>query len=231
VLVVAVAALLAYGPIAQPPHYHEFADRRAFLGIPNAADVLSNLAFAAVALWGWWSLRDRPRTPGLVLFIAALLFTTAGSAYYHWAPDNGRLFWDRLPIALGAAGLLACFYARTHATRQETGITWALAVVGVASVLFWSFTDRAGAGDLRPYLLLQLSPIVLVPLWQAIARSPRRERLLFALAAGLYVAAKIAEAADRPIFEALGFMSGHTLKHLLAAIAGVVLLLAVKSRA
>jgi hypothetical protein len=216
--------MLIYGPIAQPPHYHEFADQRAFLGVPNAADVLSNLAFAAAALWGWWSLRDRARTPGLVLLIAALLLTAAGSAYYHWAPDNARLFWDRVPIALAAAGLLACFYARTHATRQEAGITFALALFGVASVLFWSFTDRAGAGDLRPYLLLQLSPIVLVPLWQAIARSPRRERLLFALAATLYVAAKLAELADRAIFEALGFMSGHTLKHLLAAVAGAVLL-------
>ena len=28
--------------IQQPPEYHDFADHRTFLGMPNAADVLSN---------------------------------------------------------------------------------------------------------------------------------------------------------------------------------------------
>ena len=223
VLAVAVVAMLVYGPIVQPEHYHEFADRRVLFGIPNAADVLSNIPFAIVAIWFLLPPWERV-SPGFLLFAIGLLLTAAGSSYYHWAPDNQRLVWDRLPIAIAAAGLLAGFYGRTLATRHEAAIAIALGVFGIASVLWWSFTDRGGAGDLRPYLLLQLSPIVLVPLWQAHARSPRRERVLFIIAAALYVAAKITEAADRQVFDALGFVSGHTLKHLLAAAAGAVLL-------
>ncbi|MBA1914722.1 hypothetical protein HLX87_26595, partial [Escherichia coli] len=75
---------------------------------------------------------------------------------------------------------------------------------------------RHGAGDLRPYLVLQVLPLILIPLWQAIHRAPRIERIAFAAAMGLYVLAKIAEVFDHPIADALGFVSGHTLKHLIA---------------
>ena len=84
-------------------------------------------------------------------------------------------------------------------------------------MLWWSFTERAGAGDLRPYLFLQTAPLILVPLWQAAARSARSERIAFGVVIALYVAAKAAELGDRAIFEALGFMSEHTAKHLLAS--------------
>ncbi len=215
--------MVAYGPIPQPPRYHDFADQRMFLGVPNAFDVLSNLAFAIVGLWGLRAPRGGGRSPGYLLFVAAVLATAVGSSYYHWAPDNARLFWDRVPIALAAAGLLAGAYAETHTMRRPVALTLALSAFGVASVVWWSVTDRMGVGDLRPYLLIQLAPILLIPLWQAIARSAPRDRIFFGIAAVLYVLAKVAELADRQIFEALGVMSGHTLKHLLAAVASAVL--------
>lgn len=233
-----VAAIMAaHGPIPQLPHYHAFADGRTLLGVPHAMDVLSNAGFAVVGLWGLWRLREpavRARLgrawPGHVLFAAALLMTAAGSSYYHLAPDDARLVWDRIPIALACAGLIAGVYAQTHEARHAAALTATLAVLAVASVLWWSFTGPAGAGDLRPYLLIQGAPMILAPAWQALAGSPRRERIAFGIAIGLYAAAKGAELADHRIFEALGFMSGHTLKHLLAAAASAILVAAIARR-
>ncbi|MEY9681592.1 hypothetical protein BLN97_39585 [Bradyrhizobium elkanii] len=69
---------------------------------------------------------------------------------------------------------------------------------------------------MRPYLLLQVLPLILIPLWQSIYRAPRADRIAFAAAMMLYVVAKIAEVLDHEIADTLGFVSGHTLKHLLA---------------
>src|SRR4051812_3491637 len=173
-----VAALAWHGPIPQLPHYHEFADHRTWMGVPHVADVLSNVPFALVAAWAAWRLSEPPvrqrlgpAVPGYALFVAALALTAAGSGYYHWAPDNGRLVWDRLPIALACAGLLAGAGAQAH------GVTWkpwrlaALVALALGSVAWWWWTEARGAGDLRPYLLLQGAPLVLVPLWQAEARA------------------------------------------------------------
>ena len=224
------AAMLLYGPIPQPAHYHQFADNRPLLGVPNAADVLTNLGFALVGLWGFGALRQRWHHPllassrqGYRLFLAALVLTALGSGFYHLAPDDGRLLWDRLSIALACAGLLAGAHADTHAAPQRRWIPAALFALAVLSVLWWPLTAHLGADDLRPYLLMQAAPLVLIPLWQAIHGSPRADRLAFAIAIGLYVLAKVAELNDRAVFDALGFASGHTVKHLLAVAASAVL--------
>jgi hypothetical protein len=224
------AAMLWHGPIPQPAHYHEFADSRVLLGLPNAADVLSNIGFVLVGLWGFWALRDQHRHPllalswpGYRLFLAALVLTALGSGFYHLAPDNGRLLWDRLPIALACVGLLAAVHAETHESSQPRWMLAALALVAALSVLWWSITEHLGAGDLRPYLLLQGAPLVLIPLWQAMHGSPRADRIAFGIAILLYALAKVAELNDHAVFEALGFASGHTIKHVLAIAASVVL--------
>lgn len=227
-----IAALVAHGPIAQPASYHAFADDRDWLGIPNALDVLSNLGFALVGLWGLlrlWTGRHRPGVlpgrAGFFLFLAGLTLTAAGSAYYHWYPDNDRLLWDRLPIALACAGLLAGVWARTALPAARIApATLGLALYAVASVLWWYFTELDGQGDLRPYLLLQLLPILLIPLWQSLYATPLGDRLGFGAAILLYVVAKLAEIGDQAVFEATReVLSGHTLKHLLATAAAAVL--------
>jgi hypothetical protein len=230
VLVLAVAAMLLHGPIAQLEHYHEFADTRVLFGLPNAADVLSNIGFALVGLWGFWALRDKRHHPmleaawpGYCVFLAALVLTAFGSSFYHLLPDNARLLWDRLPIALACAGLLAAVRAETHDAPQPRWVLPALIAAAVSSVIWWSITESLGAGDLRPYLLMQGAPLVFIPLWQALYRSPRADRVAFGIAILLYVVAKVAELNDHAIFHALGFMSGHTIKHLLAVGAGAVL--------
>ena len=81
-----IAAFAASGPIAQPAHYHDFADARALAGIANAADVLSNLGFLVVGLLGW-RLPGR-RAPAYAMFCLALVGTAFGSGWYHLAPTG-----------------------------------------------------------------------------------------------------------------------------------------------
>lgn len=215
------AALVAHGPIAQFAHYHEFADQSVWMGVPHAGDVLSNLAFAAVAVWGL--LRVRPLRIGYLLFLGALLLTAFGSALYHLAPDDAALVWDRLPIALACAGLLAAVRAECVSALHEKRDVVLLGMFALFSVGWWQFTAMFREGDLRPYLLLQMLPLVLVPLWQWIYRAPHRDRIAFASALALYAVAKVAELYDHQLLAALGAVSGHTMKHLLAAGAAVII--------
>jgi hypothetical protein len=230
--------MLWHGPIAQLAHYHDFADQRILLGVPHALDVLSNLGFAMVGLWGLWRLRDQGHHPrlssgfaGYRLMWLGLILVACGSAFYHVAPSDARLIWDRLPIALVCAGMLAAVRAETvlaarqnrHALNQRAvsaapATVW-LALLAVASVLWWVGTGQHGQGDLRPYLLLQTLPLVLIPLWQAIYRAPAADRIAFATAMLCYVLAKLCELHDQQILALLGVISGHTLKHALATLA------------
>lgn len=229
-----VALMLVYGVIEQPANYHDFADHSSWAGVPHAADVLSNSGFALIGLWGWWRLSAQRQHPairagwfGYRLLLAGLVLTAVGSSYYHLAPDDFRLVWDRLPIALACAGLLAGVRAETVARavvpafapfdpRSEAAI---LALLAVASVAWWHFTGLQGRGDLRPYLLLQILPILLVPLWQVIHGSDRRDRVWFGAALVVYVLAKAAELNDHELLASFIFISGHTVKHLLATLA------------
>ncbi|MGE5490952.1 MAG: alkaline phytoceramidase [Actinomycetota bacterium] len=230
IVLAAVTAMLVHGPIPQLANYHDFADQSVLLGLPHGADVASNLGFALVGLWGWLCLfpeRDHPALragwPGYGLFLAALTLTAVGSSFYHWAPDNARLLWDRLPIALACAGLLAAVRGETRSETNCGMDTISLAAFAVGSVAWWYLTESLGRGDLRPYLLLQGAPLALVPLWQWIYGAPRADRVWFGAALGFYIHAKGAEVYDHQLLAALGWISGHTLKHLLATAAAWLL--------
>lgn len=229
--VLLTAAAVFHGPIAQPAGYHDFADQEVVCGIPHFADVMSNLGFALVAIWGWIKLAPasghpdiRPGWAGYRLFLIGLFLTALGSSWYHLAPDNTRLVWDRLPIALACGGLLAGVLGDVR-RGESRGLAAGLALIAVLSVAWWYFTDLSGAGDLRPYLLLQGLPILLIPLWQWIYKAPAADRLAFGAALALYVVAKFAELGDHEIAAALGAITGHTLKHLLATAAAALIVL------
>ncbi|QAU33027.1 hypothetical protein [Janthinobacterium sp. 17J80-10] len=227
---------LAYGPVAQLTNYHDFADQHTLFGIAHGADVLSNLGFALVALWGWRRLAPARKHPGIAagwagyaLFLAGLLLTAFGSTWYHLDPDNARLVWDRLPITLACGGLLAGVWGDAR-QRSSAALAAGLALAGMASVAWWYFTELAGSGDLRAYLLLQILPILLIPLLQWIHGTPPAERWAFAGALLLYVFAKFAEMNDHQIAAVLGALTGHTLKHLLATAAAALVVASLVQR-
>lgn len=222
---------LLYGPIAQQAHYHEFADQRHYFGLQHTADFLSNLGFAIVGLMGLYWLSSR--TPlqlgeaklqhskfGYYTFFIAIILTSIGSSWYHWAPDNTRLVWDRLPITLGCAGIVDAVLSEHLNPRLTRLLRLLLLALAPASVFWWQYTDlHAAFGDLRPYLYLQLLPLVLIPLVLALYRSSRSDYYGFGFAIGAYVIAKILELNDHAIYELTGMISGHTLKHFLATLA------------
>ncbi|MFZ6709123.1 hypothetical protein [Undibacterium sp. TC9W] len=220
----AALALLLHGPIAQLAHYHDFADQSDWAGILHAIDVLTNFGFAMVAMVGAWFLLEKYRKgdvgiafPAYCLFVLSIAATTVGSSYYHLAPDDARLFWDRLPIAFACCSLLAAVRADTLSDMDARKAFMELVLLLMAalmSVIWWQQT-----GDLRPYLLIQGLTLVLIPLLQWIWKAERADRLAFGAAMFLYVIAKITEMQDGQILQQLQFMSGHSLKHLLAALA------------
>ncbi|MFZ6753295.1 hypothetical protein ACO0KY_07950 [Undibacterium sp. Dicai25W] len=49
-----VIGMVLHGPIPQLAHYHDFADQSKWMGMPHAADVLSNVGFVLVAVVGFY---------------------------------------------------------------------------------------------------------------------------------------------------------------------------------
>lgn len=213
------------GPIRQDQDYHRFADGRAFLGLENAADVLSSVAFVVVGVMGLVFLwRNRGASTRFsaaeemraywALFCAIAL-AGLGSMYYHLAPDDARLACDRLPIAAAFMCLLAAVIAERVDLKAGVKLLVPLIVLGAASVIYWIALD-----DLRPYALVQFGSIVaILALCTLFPSRYTKGEMLFA-AAALYGVAKIFELQDREIYELTGhWLSGHTLKHLTAAAA------------
>ena len=222
-----VAALL-YPAMAQPLSYHQFADCRSFLGLPNFLNVTSNLPFLAggalglALLWrGRGAFIDgREALPYMIFFLGAFL-TCFGSAYYHAAPDNPRLVWDRLPMTLGFAGLVSAAIAERVDLKLGLRSLWPLLAIGVLTVLYWYGTERAGAGNVIPYAAYQGWSIAVI-VWLIVAFPARRYSHggLLGWAAVFYGLAKFFETFDLAVYRALaGTVSGHTIKHLFAAAA------------
>ena len=226
--VLAAAAAWLVPPIPQDPRYHRLADSRAWLGIPNALNVLSNAGFlligalglAFVLGGGGRAFREPAERWPYVVFFGGLLLTGVGSAYYHWEPGNARLAWDRLPLAITLMGLLTATIAERIGVTAARWLLGPLVVIAAGSVIYWHWTEQQGAGDLRLYALVQFYPIVAVPLmlWWLAPRYTRGGDLL--AAAATYAAAKGPELLDGWILSATRVVSGHTIKHLLAALAG-----------
>lgn len=227
--------------IPQPQAYHEFADRRSFLGIPNFGDVISNLPFAVAGIWGVvfvvrsrlqlkaTSFLDQRETwPYLFAFIG-LLLTAFGSSYYHLAPDNARLVWDRLPMTVTFMSMVAALITERIHLRLGLWLLPPLLFTGAGSVLQWYWSEMRGAGDLRFYAAVQVySALVIVLALFLPARYTRSSDLGFV--AGFYGLAKALEFFDVPIFTVLHVASGHTLKHLAAAGAGFCILRMLQKR-
>jgi hypothetical protein len=219
-----IGALLL-DPIPQPLSYHDFADQRTFADIPNLLDVLSNLPFLAVGVVGLILLAagklhaDAGLRPAIALFFLGVTLTAFGSAYYHLRPDNASLFWDRLPMTLAFMGLFSLVIGEYIKVDLGRLLLWPLLLIGIGSVLWWEYTERLGVGDLRLYGLVQFLPMLLLPLILLSYPAHWSRGRDYWIVGGWYLAAKLLEYFDRSVFAVTGGISGHTLKHLAAAMA------------
>jgi hypothetical protein len=227
-------------PIPQSLAYHNFADQRTLFGIPHALNVLSNLPFLYVGAAGLAFLLRQPKEPHAVrraerwpwlVFFAGVAGTAVGSSWYHLAPDNARLVWDRLPMTLAFMSLLAAMIAERIDVRAGLSLLGPLLLAGLGSVFYWHWTELRGAGDLRPYAAVQFFPLLAIPL--VLLLFPPR----YTGAGGLWMAlawyglAKLFEDLDGQIWTLSAHtVSGHTLKHLAAAASPWVVLRMLRRR-
>lgn len=226
----ALVLLALLGPaIAQPADHHHFADQRAQWGIACAWDVLSNLPFAVLGFIGLGRIGAAPalgRTQRAcaALFFGGLVVTAACSAWYHLQPNDAGLVIDRLGMVFAFAGLLGLAVADRISGRAGLGMAAMVLVLGPLSVQVW-----ASSGNVLAWCVLQFGGMALM-LWLATLR-PVAGALGLRLGAILliYAAAKALELADHAVFDLTRqLVSGHTLKHVLASLAALPVIAALK---
>lgn len=230
---VAVAALFFVGPVPQDTAYHRFADGRSIAGVSNFWNMVSNVAFLVAGALGLWRaprLAPAESREAYWILCTGAVLVAFGSAYYHHAPTNHTLLWDRLPMTVGfMAGFAMLLNERVFRAPRRDALWWLLAA-GIGSALYWSWTESRGAGDLRPYALVQYLPVLLMPLILFLFRPRYLNNGLLLAAFGLYALAKVFELFDHAVFAASGFIGGHALKHVAAAAAVLCLICAVPVR-
>lgn len=213
----AAVAAIAFGPLTRPPSFHLYADRRTWLDIPNAGDVLSNLAFVVVGM----TLLQRAMIQGVSCAPAASLAVVGigiGSTLYHWAPSDTTLMLDWGSIAIALMLVLAAV------VRDRIGGklgAWApyLGVAAAAGVVAWWRLGggTTGGGNMVPYVAVQAMG-VLLPLIVALAAPGRVQAGWLALAVVAFTLARVCARYDVELLDAIG-LSGHSAKHLVAALA------------
>lgn len=228
-LIVAVAGFaLLLPPIPQPLQYHRFADQSVCFGVAHCFDTTTNALFVLAGLAGLRFLSGeagrraftdlREAIPYRLFFMAAIL-VGFGSGYYHLAPDNSRLVWDRAAISLALMSWLAAIICERVSLVGGLRLLLPLFVAGLGSVVYWGWSEMRGNGDLRAYGLMQLYPMLLIPLLMRLypPRYSGDKDILIVM--GLYLLALLCDLLDRPIATLTGAVSGHTAKHAIAALA------------
>lgn len=228
VIALALGILAIYfSPIRQSRNFYDYADQRLLLGIPHFWNVVSNLGFLIVGIIG---LRDNMRNPLAInqslsfayqLFFISLIGAFLGSSLYHLSPGPFTLMIDRLPITIGFICLYCIVIAEYLSPTLGRTMLLPTLAYGVLSVIYWYMTDVIdGRGDMAPYVLVQLLPIIHIPLILWLYPNSHNPTRYYLYALGLYVLCKLAESNDDEIYELTSQVSGHCLKHILAALAG-----------
>jgi hypothetical protein len=233
--------LALVGPIPQDEAYHVFADQRSLIGVPNFLNVASNVPFLLAGIAGLiLLLGKRSMTAGsfvnrfervpYVAFFLGVTLTCVGSAYYHLSPSSERLVWDRLPMSIAFMSLLASLIVERISLRAGLVSLAPLMLLGATSVIYWHVGEQSGRGDLRFYVLVQFNSLLAVILASILFHSRYTRRNDILVAAGVYALAKLVETLDSFVFALGGIVSGHTLKHVIAAWAIYLVLRMLKYR-
>jgi hypothetical protein len=234
VFAAALALLALLGPdvshrIPAPAHAHGgmFADARTVLHIPHALDVLSNLPFLLFGVWGLAGLRPAlpaPQRQAVVVFFLGLLATWLGSSYYHLAPSPWGLMWDRLGMGVAFAGVLGLAVAERVSPRAALATTFVTLVSAMAASI-WCYAS----GDVLPWACIQFGGMLLVLVCACLPRQVQSLGVRWLVLVAIYAAAKLLEGADAAVFYASReWVSGHSLKHVVASLAALPVLAALR---
>lgn len=210
-----------------------FADSRAMLALPNAADVLSNLPFLAFGVWGLMRLRGHelarenthPQRSAMRVFFAGLVCTAVGSMWFHLAPSNATLLWDRAGMGLAFAGVLSVAVGQRVSVRMGAVTLYAALIGAAAALCVWVLTE-----DVLAWSVVQFGGMLLI-LMCAVFKPAQSTRISgctpvnLMVLIGFYALAKAFESLDWAVFQATGqLVSGHSLKHLAASFAALPVL-------
>jgi len=143
------AVVLLSDPIGQDQKYHLFADQRSMFAIPNFFDVMTNILFAFIGLYGMYFTIHKKRDFAtwswfFFFFGISTLFLTSG--YYHWSPNDDTLFWDRLSLSLIFASMVIALLSEFLSIRREKFFLITAIIFGIFSIIYWQIFD-----DLRIY--------------------------------------------------------------------------------
>ena len=217
-IIISFVALFFVEPISQDPAYHNLADNRTILGINNFFDVVSNLPFLFTGLLGLfcifknWGVRSS--WGWLILFISVIC-VSFGSSYYHLNPENKTLTWDRLPMAISFMALFVIVLADYVNNTLGKWLLIPMCLVGIFSVAYWHMID-----DLRMYAWVQFVSMALLLIIISVYKPTHLQTKYLIYAFIFYTLSKLFEHFDKHIYELMNqFVSGHTIKHLFAAIA------------
>lgn len=228
-----VVGLLAWGPVPLAASAHQYADQRRWLGLPQAINVIVNLPLLLVGLWGWHATRSSawplPLRLSWMGFHACVAGGSLIAAAYHVAP--GDIAYVLAQIVMSAAFVLLTLGMLAERVNTRFGTKPGLAVLVVLAVAtaaaFAAGDGGPGSIDLRPFLLLQLLPVLLIPAGALSLPGTHTHGTDWLLMLVAYAAAKAFDLADGGIFAATGWVSGHTLMHL--SLAGVAAVLAYRA--
>jgi hypothetical protein len=222
VAVCAVGVVSSLSPIPQDPSYHQFADIRMIFGIQNCLNVLSNLSFVLVGIIGlraFFKKKIIDLKYSYLIFCAGIFFVGIGSSYYHYDPNPETLVWDRLPMTIAFMALFSMVVSDRISAKLGSQILWPLLIAGIASVCYWYWSEKQGRGDLRAYVIIQFLPMILIPIVLILYRSKLMVTSYLWGTLATYFLAKVAEHFDLVIYDSVGWISGHSIKHILGAVA------------
>ncbi len=228
---IVLGAVLIREPISQDLTYHAFADRRKIAAMPNFWNVISNIPFIIAGFIGVYKLKPPLKlnvinkiSHAYLLLFAGTFFVGFGSGYYHLAPDNLTLVWDRLPMTIAFMALFSIIISEFISLRTGIALLLPLIISGVISVIYWHIGEMNHQGDLRFYALVQFYPILAIPIILLCYHSSCTHVQAYWWMLLTYIIAKACEYFDTEIYTILGFISGHSLKHIFAALGIFVLL-------
>lgn len=232
-LMLACAILIFFlPPILQDPAYHAFADHRTIFGIANFMDVVSNIPFLLVGLYGMYVIArgikvlDREETIIWLVFSVGMFFIGVGSTYYHLNPTDNTLIWDRLPMTLAFMSLFSFVIMDRFSLFYGRMLYPVLMLGGALSIGFWVFR-----GDLRPYVLVQFMPMLIIPLacWLLPGHFDKTKFIYKALI--WYALSKAYEYFDVQVYDFTHHViSGHSIKHFCAAMGALALVVYFKKK-
>ena len=219
-----IIAVFFMKPISQDPFYHSFADKRCIQSIPNFWNVVSNMPLLLIGLFGMFFLYKNYFGKNIVLFLNkfvlffGIFLTGIGSSFYHLDPSNETLLWDRLPMTISFMSFFSIIIGEFICEKSGKNSLFPLLILGFLSIIYWQMTEKRGFGDLRFYALIQFLPLILIPIILILFKTNENSSKQFWFIIATYIIAKLLESSDAVLFHLLNLISGHSLKHVSAAL-------------